>query len=83
MGSIAASIFQGRDEKKLISVLNAYNIDYNPESYGITKGIFIDAWQRAEATRKDRITILSDTVLNSEWLSEIYDRMTDKDLYKV
>ncbi|MDE6233448.1 MAG: iron-containing alcohol dehydrogenase family protein [Lachnospiraceae bacterium] len=83
MGSVAASIFQGRDEKKLVNILNAYDIDYNPMNYGITKGIFIDAWQRAEATRKNRITILSETVLNSEWLSEIYDRMTDKELYKI
>lgn len=77
MGSIAASIFQGRDDMKVINILKSYDIDYNPQSYGITKGIFIDAWQRAESTRKNRITILNDTVLDSEWLSEIYDRMSN------
>ena len=77
MGSIAASIFQGRDDMKVINILKSYDIDYNPQSYGITKGIFIDAWQRAESTRKNRITILNDTVLDSEWLSEIYDRISN------
>lgn len=75
LGSIAASVFQGRDEMKLIQSLKEYGIDTNPASYGITKDIFADAWMRAESTRPGRVSILNSTELNREWLDEIYDRM--------
>lgn len=77
IGSIPACIFQGRDEHKLIDIFNSYEIDINPEHYGITRDIFTGAWKKAMATRKNRFTILNETDLNSEWLSDIYDRMCE------
>lgn len=80
IGSVGACIFQGRDEKQLVSVCNQYGLDLNPASYGITKEIFTDCWMRASSTRPDRVTILTTTDLNEEWLGMIYDRMTSLDM---
>lgn len=76
LGSIAACIFQGRDETKLMDVMKAYGIDYNPMTYGITKDIFYDLWTRAAGTRPGRVTILNSTSLDRTWLDQIYDRMS-------
>ncbi len=78
LGSIGACIFQGRDEEQLIKVMNTYGIDLNPESYGITKDIFADAWQKASGTRPGRISVLDDIALERSWLDEIYDIMKEK-----
>lgn len=75
LGSIAACIFQGRDETKMMEVMEAFGIDHNPMTYGITKDIFYDLWTRAAGTRPGRVTILNSTNLNRAWLDEIYDRM--------
>ena len=76
MGSIPAAIFQDRQHIwKLVNLMKAHQIDINPQSYGITKEIFIGAWQKAPATRKDRYTILNETELSEKRLGEIYDNM--------
>lgn len=75
LGSVAACVFQGRDETQLLNVLNMYGLDLNPETYGITKEIWEDAWRRARGVRPGRVTILDSTELDSKWLEEIYDRM--------
>lgn len=77
LGSVGACIFQGRDEKQLIKVCDEFGLDLNPASYGITKDIFADCWFRAESTRPDRVSILSTTELNRDWLDMIYDRMAN------
>lgn len=77
LGSVGACIFQGRDERPLLSVLRTYGIDTNPASYGMTKDVFADAWLRASTTRPGRITILDQTKLDRSWLDEIYDRMVE------
>lgn len=75
MGSIPACILQNRDVERLYRLCSLYGIDINPESYGITKEIFIDCVKRAHLTRKDRYTILSNTELSEEHLSRIYEEM--------
>ena len=75
MGSIPACIFQKRDTEKLLKIIAAYDIDINPKNWNITKEIFIDAWQRASATRTDRYTILNDADLSAKRLAQIYDMM--------
>ena len=76
LGSIAACVFQGRDETRLLEVMETYGIDHNPMSYGIDKDMFYDIWSRAEETRPGRITILNSTTLDKKWLDDIYDRMS-------
>lgn len=75
LGSIAACIFQGRDEEQLINVLKEYGLDVNPMTYGITEDIFIDAWDKARTIRKGRITILDETEYDRKWMNEIYSKM--------
>lgn len=75
LGSIAACIFQGRDEQQLIKVLKEYGLDINPMSYGITEEIFVDAWEKAREIRKGRVTILNETEYDSQWMHEIYNKM--------
>ncbi|MCQ2570993.1 MAG: iron-containing alcohol dehydrogenase family protein [Candidatus Saccharibacteria bacterium] len=77
LGSIAACIFQGQDETGLIEFAKMYGIDINPESYGIDKDMFADIWDKARTVRSGRITILSETELNRNWLDSIYDRMAN------
>lgn len=77
LGSIGACIFQGRDESRLLEVMNTLGIDTNPMTYGITKDIFADIWAKAPGTRPGRVTILDSTEMNREWLDEIYDRMAN------
>lgn len=77
LGCVGSCVFQGRDEVKLLEVLRTYGMDMNPMSYGITKDIFADCWEKAAGTRSDRITILNKTDLDRSWLDEIYDRMAE------
>ena len=78
LGSIGACIMQGKGERRLMEVMKTYNIDTDPMAYGMTKDIFVDAWQKASGTRPGRITILNETDLNRAWLEEIYERMQNK-----
>ncbi len=75
LGSIGAAVFQGRNETGLMEVMKAYGVDYNPMSYGITKDMFYDMWEKAPGTRPGRISILNTTKLDRVWIDEIYDRM--------
>lgn len=75
LGCVGAAIFQGRDEKVILDVCRKFGLDLNPASYGIDRDLFAELWLRAPETRPDRVTILSKTNLNREWLDEIYDRM--------
>jgi len=77
LGSIAACVFQGRDEQELLKAYKAYGLDMNPGSYGISKELFYDIWEEAPKTRPGRKSILNDTVLDRAWLNEIYDRMCE------
>lgn len=75
MGSIPACVLQERDVMKLQRLCALFDIDINPEHYGITKEIFVDCLQRASVTRKDRYTILNKADLSEECLGAIYDMM--------
>jgi len=77
LGSIPACIFQGQDADGLLSFYRTYDISTNPQSYGITKDMFSDIWNKAGTVRPDRITILDDVKLDKIQLDEIYNRMVD------
>ena len=46
-------------------------------SYGITKDMFADMWDKARTVRTGRVTILDDIILDRVQLDEIYDRMVE------
>ena len=60
---------------KLYRLCALFDIDINPEHYGITKEIFVDCIKRASETRKDRYTILNQAELSDERLGMIYENM--------
>lgn len=76
LGSLASCRLQGRSVAFLERILAAYGMDMNPMNWGITKEIFVDAWRRAAATRKDRHTILNEVDLSGDVLEKIYDELT-------
>lgn len=78
LGSIPACIFQGQDPAGLIIFFNTHGLDISPVSYGITKDMFADIWDKARTVRPGRITILDDTAADRTMLDEIYDRMVEK-----
>lgn len=75
LGSVVSCMLQGRNAIRLREILKAYELDINPMNWNITKEIFIDAWQKAPATRKERYTILNETALDSEMLGRIYEQL--------
>ncbi|MCM1144850.1 MAG: iron-containing alcohol dehydrogenase family protein [Blautia sp.] len=75
LGSVVSCMLQGRNAIRLREILKAYELDINPMNWNITKEIFIDAWQKAPATRKERYTILNETELDSEMLGRIYEQL--------
>lgn len=75
LGSLVSCRLQGRDVKRLESVLRAYHMDMDPMNWGITKEIFTDAWLRAADTRKDRYTVLNESKLTKEMLGGIYEEL--------
>lgn len=77
LGTIAACIFQGQDEKGLMNFMSQNGLDFNPKSYGITEDMFADMWKKARTVRKNRITILDDTEFDRKQLDEIYSRMVE------
>lgn len=60
LGSIPACIFQKQDATGLLNVFRAYGISTDLRSYGITKDMFADIWDKARNVRADRITVLND-----------------------
>ena len=77
LGSVPACIFQSQDAKGLIDFYSTYGLDISPVSYGITKDMFADMWDKARTVRTGRITILDDIILDRVQLDEIYDRMVE------
>jgi glycerol-1-phosphate dehydrogenase [NAD(P)+] len=75
MGSYGACVFQERNIGKITRILKVYEIPVKPSDWKITEEIFIQAWQQASATRKDRYTILNETDLSEERLSKLYREM--------
>ena len=49
-----------------------------PSDWKVTEDIFVNAWQQAQGTRPDRYTILNQTELSRERLSEIYAMMEEE-----
>ena len=77
LGSVPACIFQSQDAKGLIDFYSTYGLDISPVSYGITKDMFADMWDKARTVRTGRVTILDDITLDRVQLDEIYDRMVE------
>ncbi|MCM1087691.1 MAG: iron-containing alcohol dehydrogenase family protein [Muribaculaceae bacterium] len=75
LGSVVSCMLQGRNAIRLREILKAYKLDINPMNWNITKEIFIDAWQKAPATRKERYTILNEAGLDSDMLGRIYEQL--------
>lgn len=78
MGSVPACIFQGRNIEKIKRILREYQIPVKPSDWKVTEDIFIQAWQQAGSTRPDRYTILNQTELSKQRLSEIYYAMEEE-----
>ena len=68
-------MLQGRNVIRLREIFKAYELDINPMNWNITKEIFVDAWQKAPGTRKERYTILNEISLDSSYLERIYDQL--------
>ncbi len=77
IGSIPACIFQGQTPDGLISFFHTYGLDFNPQTYGITKEVFEDMWLKARSVRQGRITILNEVPHDRQQLNDIYDRMVE------
>lgn len=75
LGSVVSCMLQGRNAIRLREVLQAYELDINPMQWEITKEIFIDAWQKASATRPERHTILNEIELDTALLERIYGQL--------
>lgn len=75
LGSVVGCMLQGRNVIRLREILQAYELDVNPMNWNITKDIFVDAWQKAPATRKDRYTILNEVSLERSRLERIYEQL--------
>lgn len=75
LGSVVSCMLQGRNAIRLREVLKAYEIDINPMRWDITKEIFVDAWQKAPATRPERHTILNEISLDTAMLERIYEQL--------
>ena len=77
LGSIPACIFQGQDPAGLIIFFNTHGLDISPVSYGITKDMFADMWEKARTVRAGRITVLDEIKHDRVQLDEIYSRMAE------
>ncbi|MBR1913274.1 MAG: iron-containing alcohol dehydrogenase family protein [Lachnospiraceae bacterium] len=77
LGSIPACIFQGQSPDGLLSFFRTYGLDISPASYGITKDMFADMWEKARIVRPGRITILDDVHPDRQQLDEIYSMMQE------
>jgi glycerol-1-phosphate dehydrogenase [NAD(P)+] len=77
LGSIGSCIFQGQSPDGLLGFFRTYGLDVSPETYGITKDMFADMWEKARTVRTGRITILDDIKHDRTQLDEIYSRMAE------
>ena len=78
VGSYGACVFQNRNLAKITKMLKDYEIPVCPSKLGISKEVFIGAWQKAAGTRADRYTILNETDLSDERLGKLYDQMEEE-----
>ena len=78
MGSVPVCIFQNRNIGKIKRILHEYKLPVKPSDWKVTEDIFVNAWQQAQGTRPDRYTILNQTELSRERLSEIYAMMEEE-----
>lgn len=78
LGTIPACIFQGQDPGGIMCYFKTHGLDISPVSYGITKDMFADIWDKAKTVRSGRITILSDITPERAQLDEIYSKMTEE-----
>ena len=77
MGSYGACKFQKRNLAKITRIIKEYGIPVRPSEWNISEEIFIGAWQKAAATRKDRYTILNETDLSDDTLRKLYHEMEE------
>ena len=77
LGTIPACIFQGQEIDGLLSFFKAHGLDVDPASYGITKDMFADMWEKARTVRTGRITVLDEIKHDRVQLDEIYSRMAE------
>ena len=77
LGTIPACIFQGQEIDGLLSFFKAHELDVDPASYGITKDMFADMWEKARTVRTGRITVLDEIKHDRVQLDEIYSRMAE------
>ncbi len=77
LGTIPACIFQRQDIDGLLSFFKAHGLDVDPASYGITKDMFADMWEKARTVRTGRITVLDEIKHDRVQLDEIYSRMAE------
>ena len=78
MGSVPVCIFQNRNIGKIKRILHEYKLPVKPSDWKVTEDIFVNAWQQAQGTLPDRYTILNQTELSRERLSEIYAMMEEE-----
>lgn len=78
MGSVPACIFQNRNIGKIKRIIHEYKLPVKPSDWKLTEDIFVQAWQQASATRADRYTILNETDLSRNRLSELYAMMEEE-----
>ncbi len=77
LGSVPACIFQGQSPDGLMNFFRIYGLDISPETYGITKDMFADIWEKARTVRAGRITVLDDVHPERQQLDEIYEMMVE------
>ena len=77
LGTVASCIFQNRSYKTIVTFLKSYKVDIAPQRLGISKDVFIRAWLLAKSTRPGRFTVLNTIELNENYLSEVYDEISE------
>lgn len=75
LGSVLSAYLQNQDYKRMIKFLRDYEIDVNPITLGIDRGMFVDAFNNAKLTRPNRYTILNKINLNENEISDLYDML--------
>lgn len=77
LGTIPACIFQGQEIDGILGFFKAHGLVVDPASYGITKDMFADMWEKARTVRTGRITVLDEIKHDRVQLDEIYSRMAE------
>lgn len=77
LGTLCSCFFQERDPRFVLDFISKYQIEINPLKLGISKEMFVRAWQLAPKTRPDRYTILNEINLSSDYLESIYSKIME------